>query len=541
VRRSVAQAKNSFEKIQHLDERHKTDPYALLAVGNIYFSHLHRTDPGKYTTELGWAKNFYEGVLRTDPSNAFAANGMGMVLAEHGLVSQALDTFSRVKTIGGDLVPDATINLAHLLTLDGKYFEAVKNYSAVLRRHHHGNSAEILVFIAHAHFCDGDHRSALRALSRAVRASPADGCMWFNLASVQQDFAKATLDLLRQPERVTDTSVADLNAARQYLERADRLLLALETRLSRTAPPPAGEPGTAEEKDQALSRGAFQSSLEAMGVNSERVRDALESCRAALEVFPERLAFVEATAKERAEAEVKRQEAARAVAEAQEEVRRKRREEEEAQRLQRQEQFREKQRLLEEASAAQQQQAEQEAAEKRARKAGKKRSNAELDGFEEEPAMPPADVATRRFGLDSDEDGDEDEGPRGRPPPASTPSAAALGLEDSDEDEPPARRPAAALPSGADPLGLDSDEEDGDDEGLPTKGPRKRPSTAADLGLDSDEEDGAVEEKGRQAATDADEDTSKGVKRPEAGAMAVDQPPAKRAKTSLEDSGDMGE
>ncbi len=51
-----------------------------------------------------------------------------MVLAEEGHLAHARDVFARVKT-AADALPDATVNLAHMLVLDDTYLAAVKNYS----------------------------------------------------------------------------------------------------------------------------------------------------------------------------------------------------------------------------------------------------------------------------------------------------------------------------------------------------------------------------------------------------------------------------
>ena len=58
----------------------------------------------------------------------------------------------RVRTAAGDSAPDATVNLAHLHTIKKEFLQAVKNYTSVLKKHYMGHDAELLLFIAHAHF-----------------------------------------------------------------------------------------------------------------------------------------------------------------------------------------------------------------------------------------------------------------------------------------------------------------------------------------------------------------------------------------------------
>jgi hypothetical protein len=73
---------------------------------------------------------YYKQVLRDDPSNIFAANGMGMVLAEHGIQNQALDTFAQLKAAAGERVSDSTVNLAHSLVLVRRCLSAARRHAA---------------------------------------------------------------------------------------------------------------------------------------------------------------------------------------------------------------------------------------------------------------------------------------------------------------------------------------------------------------------------------------------------------------------------
>ena len=214
-------AKGAFEKIQKMDSKLQKDPYAMLAVANIYFGNLHRTTPENYLKELGWAKAFYESSLTSHRDNVFAANGLGMILAEEGNLQQAKDIFSRVKNVAADVAPDAVVNLAHLLMIDERYLEAAKNYSSILRRAPHlGKDPELLLLTANAHFCDGRHQDALKSLSRALRSAPHKVELWSNVAVVEYSFAEDLFNRHLRPDRASQSIIKDIEAAQDYVASA---------------------------------------------------------------------------------------------------------------------------------------------------------------------------------------------------------------------------------------------------------------------------------------------------------------------------------
>ena len=64
-------------------------------------------------------------MLQTDPTNIFAANGVGVFFAEHGNLDTARDFFIQVREASGE-IPDAWINLAHVYVQQGLYLNAIK-------------------------------------------------------------------------------------------------------------------------------------------------------------------------------------------------------------------------------------------------------------------------------------------------------------------------------------------------------------------------------------------------------------------------------
>ena len=69
--------------------------------------------------------DFYWKVLQSDPSNIYAANGVGVYFAEKGNLNEARDFFIQVREATGDM-PDVWINLAHVYVAQGLYLNAIK-------------------------------------------------------------------------------------------------------------------------------------------------------------------------------------------------------------------------------------------------------------------------------------------------------------------------------------------------------------------------------------------------------------------------------
>lgn len=79
------------------------DPYAMLSVANVDFAEiftLRPTDDGvSEAREAALRRAFdeYKEVLKSHPSNVYAANGLGSVLAEQGRLEHAREVFTLVR------------------------------------------------------------------------------------------------------------------------------------------------------------------------------------------------------------------------------------------------------------------------------------------------------------------------------------------------------------------------------------------------------------------------------------------------------------
>lgn len=71
--------------------------------------------------------------LRIDSHNMYAANGIGCVLADRGLISEAKEVFGKVRESSSE-VSQHWLNLAHIYVEQERYVSAIKLYETVLTK-----------------------------------------------------------------------------------------------------------------------------------------------------------------------------------------------------------------------------------------------------------------------------------------------------------------------------------------------------------------------------------------------------------------------
>lgn len=137
------------------------EAYSQLSLGNIYFNNLNT--PKKYSKHLHYAADFYRRILAKDNANAYAANGLGTILAEKGELLKAKEVFNRVREVSGDTIPDTLLNLGHIYLAQKKHPEAIQMYQSYMTRttatgapvtskSQDDNEVEVLMYIAFAYF-----------------------------------------------------------------------------------------------------------------------------------------------------------------------------------------------------------------------------------------------------------------------------------------------------------------------------------------------------------------------------------------------------
>ncbi len=155
------------------------EAYSMLCLGNIYFNNL--KTPDRYAKHLKYAADFYKRILNKDNANAFAANGIGTVLAEKADLPRARDIFNKVREMSDDSIPDALLNLGHINLALSKHPEALKMYETFMERTRNSDApitsksqiedeVEVLQYIAFAYF---DWARQTEAANN-VKAEPAD-------------------------------------------------------------------------------------------------------------------------------------------------------------------------------------------------------------------------------------------------------------------------------------------------------------------------------------------------------------------------------
>ncbi|KAL3681937.1 hypothetical protein R1sor_024893 [Riccia sorocarpa] len=214
-------AKETYKGIQNVDGK---DSYALLALGNWnYYAAVRgeRKDPKLEATHFEKAKELYQRVLLQKPNNMYAANGIGIMLAEKGIFDLAKEVFTQVQeAAAGNVVvemPDVWINLAHIYLAQGQFALAIKMYQNCLKRFYYNTESQILLYLARTHYEAEQWQDCKRSLLRAIHLAPSSYSLRFDAAIAMQKFSTATL---QKPKRTADEvrqSVTELkNALRLF-------------------------------------------------------------------------------------------------------------------------------------------------------------------------------------------------------------------------------------------------------------------------------------------------------------------------------------
>lgn len=205
-------AQKKYEKIMGMPGL-KNDPYAFLSMGNIFMSNL--GEKNRYTKNMSLSEVYYKKTLASYPHNIYAANGLGIMIAEKGNFEHAKQIFSQVREASPDM-PDAWINLAHIFVAEERYQEAIQLYTVCLTKCYQGQDLEVLLCLAKAYYEWKDFSSCIATLSRGLQMYPNDLRLWYNTGLAQEDYAVTTLG-----QETTTTRSGSGNAVPQYRTMAD--------------------------------------------------------------------------------------------------------------------------------------------------------------------------------------------------------------------------------------------------------------------------------------------------------------------------------
>uniref|UniRef100_A0A182IN46 Tetratricopeptide repeat protein 21A/21B fourth ARM domain-containing protein n=1 Tax=Anopheles atroparvus TaxID=41427 RepID=A0A182IN46_ANOAO len=194
-----------------------SDAYSLIALGNFWLQSLHQPnrDKEKEKKHQEKALAIYKQVLRNDPKNIWAANGIGAVLAHKGCIIEARDIFAQVREATADFC-DVWINIAHIYVEQKQYISAIQMYENCLKKFYRHNNVEVMQYLARAYFRAGKLKEAKMTLLKARRVAPQDTVLLFNIALVLQRLATFVLRDEKSVLSVVLQAVHELGLAHKY-------------------------------------------------------------------------------------------------------------------------------------------------------------------------------------------------------------------------------------------------------------------------------------------------------------------------------------
>jgi len=231
----------------------RAELYAEVARANVHFGELYR-DPrasvhAKSTSrrEAAMKKAFqgYKTVLKAVPGNVFAANGLGMVLAEQGRLDRARMAFRLAREAMLEAEP-VTVNLAHTELALGSGDAALQLYRYALRQcgGEPRRRVQLLRYLGRACVETKQPAGARRAVMEALTLLPGRLDLWYNLCYVMfeeagetlRDRQGRTLAGTEQAARFLESSVRRLRWLQdRTTERAEAIKLADEAKARRSA------------------------------------------------------------------------------------------------------------------------------------------------------------------------------------------------------------------------------------------------------------------------------------------------------------------
>lgn len=209
-------AKKLFSSLQQ--KSGKRDIYAQLSLANIEFQAAMENEGRKRQDHLNFALKIYKRILQKDDSNIYAANGIGMVLAERGHLTFARDIFTKVRDAAFD-VPDPTINLAKVQIQLKKIPAAIQLFQTCIQSFGPGDGGLHFSYLAAAYRAAGKHEDCLKVLQRAVRSFPEIADHWYELSSTMCTVATELYGKFSQVTSLND-KITKLKRMRCYFTAA---------------------------------------------------------------------------------------------------------------------------------------------------------------------------------------------------------------------------------------------------------------------------------------------------------------------------------
>ena len=195
------------------------DSYSLIALGNVWLQTLHlpSRDKEKEKRHQDRALTLYKMVLKNDPRNIWAANGIACVLAHKGCITEAREIFASVREATADF-SDVWLNIAHIYVEQKQHVSAVQMYENCVRKFFRHPHVEILQYLARAHFRAGKLREAKLTLIKAQHVAPHDTVLQFNTALVLQRLATQILKDEKSDLSTVLQAVSELQLSHKFFQ-----------------------------------------------------------------------------------------------------------------------------------------------------------------------------------------------------------------------------------------------------------------------------------------------------------------------------------
>ncbi|KAF9794379.1 hypothetical protein SFRURICE_014599 [Spodoptera frugiperda] len=208
-----------FERILQ-NSSTSNDAYSLIALGNVWLQTLHQPcrEKDREKRHQERALTMYKQVLKSDPKNIWAANGIGCVLAHKGCINEARDIFAQVREATADF-PDVWMNIAHIYVEQKQYINAIQMYENCVRKFRMHHDVEWLTWVARAQTLAGRAGAARASLLRARRVAPHDAALMYNTALTLRRRAAAVLKDERSDLRVVLRAVHELHVSHRHFAR----------------------------------------------------------------------------------------------------------------------------------------------------------------------------------------------------------------------------------------------------------------------------------------------------------------------------------
>ena len=134
----------------------------------------------------------YKQVVRNDPKNIWAANGIGAVLAHKGYINEARVLFAEVRESTADFC-DVWLNIAHIYVEQQQFVAAIQMYENCLKKFYKYHHVDTLLYLTRAYAKNGKLKEAKMTLLKARRVAPHDTVILYNIALILQRLASQLL------------------------------------------------------------------------------------------------------------------------------------------------------------------------------------------------------------------------------------------------------------------------------------------------------------------------------------------------------------